>query len=275
MSSVESAAAWSEVASGWERRDAWVSAGARPVTERLLERLDPQPGWKVLEIGGGLGEVGRRVAELVGPHGHVLISDQSDGMVEAARRRSEGLANVSLQVVDAQAMPFESERYDGAVSRFSYMLMPDPAAGLAETRRVLRPGGRLAFAVWTAAAENPWGSAVGRTMVALGHAEPPAPDAPGPFRLGDPDRLRALVAGAGFSEPELDPVDIAMRYASVDEYWEVTQDLAMSLRDALARLDAAAAAELRARVRELLVPYEGPDELAIPGRAWVVSAGRP
>lgn len=275
MSTAESARAWSEVASGWERRDAWVSSGSRPVTERLLERLDPQQGERMLEVGGGLGEVGRLVAERVGPEGRVLISDQAAAMAEAARRHSEGLDNVGVQVVDAQAMELESESFDGVVSRYSYMLMPDPAAGLAETRRVLRPGGRLAFAVWAAAADNPWGSAIGRTMIDLGLADPPEPDAPGPFRLADPERVRSLVAGAGLAQPRVDEVEIAMRYASFDEYWEVTQDLAMSLREALTRISAAEADELRTRVRDSLAKYDGADGVAIPGLARVFSTVRP
>lgn len=275
MSTAESARAWSEVASGWERRDAWVSSGSRPVTERLLERLDPQQGERMLEVGGGLGEVGRLVAERVGPEGRVLISDQAAAMAEAARRHSEGLDNVGVQVVDAQAMELESESFDGVVSRYSYMLMPDPAAGLAETRRVLRPGGRLAFAVWAAAADNPWGSAIGRTMIDLGLADPPEPDAPGPFRLADPERVRSLVADAGLAQPRVDEVEIAMRYASFDEYWEVTQDLAMSLREALTRISAAEADELRTRVRDSLAKYDGADGVAIPGLARVFSTVRP
>ena len=275
MSTAESARAWSEVASGWERRDAWVSSGSRPVTERLLERLDPQQGERMLEVGGGLGEVGRLVAERVGPEGRVLISDQAAAMAEAARRHSEGLDNVGVQVVDAQAMELESESFDGVVSRYSYMLMPDPAAGLAETRRVLRPGGRLAFAVWAAAADNPWGSAIGRTMIDLGLADPPEPDAPGPFRLADPERVRSLVAGAGLAQPRVDEVEIAMRYTSFDEYWEVTQDLAMSLREALTRISAAEADELRTRVRDSLAKYDGADGVAIPGLARVFSTVRP
>ena len=275
MSTAESAAAWSQVASGWERRDAWVSSGSRPVTERLLERLDPQQGERMLEVGGGLGEVGRLVAERVGPEGRVLISDQAAAMAEAARRHSEGLDNVGVQVVDAQAMELESESFDGVVSRYSYMLMPDPAAGLAETRRVLRPGGRLAFAVWAAAADNPWGSAIGRTMIDLGLADPPEPDAPGPFRLADPERVRSLVAGAGLAQPRVDEVEIAMRYTSFDEYWEVTQDLAMSLREALTRISAAEADELRTRVRDSLAKYDDADGVAIPGLARVFSTVRP
>ena len=270
--SSESATAWSTVAEGWERRDAWLSTGARPITEQLLGALDPRPGDAVLDIGCGTGEVGLRVAERVGPDGRVLLTDQSPGMIEVAGRRSDGLGNVELSVMDAQALDLDDASIDRAVSRFAFMLMDDPALALAETRRVVRAGGRLAFAVWTSGAENTWGSTAGRTLVELGLAEPPEPDAPGPFRLADPERLRALVVGAGFGEPELEPVAISMRYASLDEYWEVTKDLSMSFRDALARLSDADAAELRSRVEVAFAPHMGPAGLAIPGRAWVVAA---
>jgi SAM-dependent methyltransferase len=196
-------------------------------------------------------------------------------MVEIARRRSEGLANVSLQAADAQATGLPAASFDGVVARFVLMLTPEPPAALAEAHRLLRPGGRIAFAVWASAPENPWGSTVGRSMIDLGLAEPPEPDAPGPFRLGDANRVLALVTSAGFDEPTVDDVPIVMRYASFDEYWEVTQDLAMSLRNALAAISDAQAGELRTLVAERFEPFAGESGLALPGLARVVSARRP
>jgi len=244
------------------------------VTELLLRRLDAQPGQSVLEVGAGVGEVGRLVAERVGSRGHVLQTDQAAALVAAARRRAEGAANVSFAVADAQALDLEDASLDGVVSRFAFMLVPDPALALAETHRVLRPGGRLAFAVWASAPENPWGSAVGKAMLDLGHSEPPAPDAPGPFRLADPDRLRALVGDAGFPASAVEDVPIAMRYASFDEFWDVTRDLAMTLRTVLARLSETETEELRRRVAAALDAYRDADGLAIPGLARVVSSTR-
>jgi SAM-dependent methyltransferase len=272
MTATESASAWSAVASGWERRDRFISEGARPVTDRLLTELDPRPGQEILEVGGGLGEVGRRAAELVRPGGRVLVIDQSPAMVEAARRLGAQHDNLEVRVLDAQALDLDSASVDGVVSRFAYMLVPDPVAALTEARRVLRPGGRLALAVWAAPEENPWGSTIGRSLVELGIVERPEPDTPGPFRLADPARLESLVRGAGFAEPTVAGVDVTMRYASFDEYWDVTRDLSMSLREALARVPESAAAELRSRVDESLAQYAGDEGLAIPGRAWVTSA---
>ena len=194
-------------------------------------------------------------------------------MVEAALRHAAGLGNVEGRAMDAQAMSLGDASVDRVVSRFAYMLVPDPAKGLSETQRITRPGGRLAFAVWTEARDNPW--AQGRALVELGYMEQPEPDAPGPFRLADPDRLRSLVTGAGFAEPAVDAVDIVMRYASLEEWWDVTQDLAMSMRQALESLSPEQRDELFARLSEPLVQYRSSDGVAIPGRAWVVAADRP
>ena len=275
MTQTESAAAWSEVAAGWERRDPWVSAGARPVTEKLLERLGPQPGEHVLELGGGIGEVGRAVAARVAPNGSVLTTDQSEAMVDVARRHGAEIANISFRATDAQATGVPEASFDGVVGRFVLMLAPDPAAVLAETRRVLRPGGRVAFAVWASAPENPWGSTIGKTLLDLELVEPPEPDTPGPFRLGDADRVRLLFDGSGLEHPMVDDVPITNRYASFDEYWDVTRDLAMSLRNALAALTDERVAELRGLVEERLARYAGDEGLAIPGLARVFSSRKP
>jgi len=272
VSQTESAAAWSEVAAGWERRDPWVSAGAKPVTEKLLERLAPQPGEQVLELGGGVGEVGRAVAARVAPNGSVLTTDQSAAMVEVARRHGEGLANVAYQAADAQSTGLPAESFDGVVGRFVLMLAQDPAAVMTETYRVLRLGGQVAFAVWASAPDNPWGSTIGRALLDLGLAEPPEPDSPGPFRLADVDRVRLLFDSAGFDHPILDEVPITMRYASFDEFWDVTRDLAMSLRNALAQLPDARGEELRALVEERVAPFTDDEGLAIPGLARVFSS---
>jgi SAM-dependent methyltransferase len=273
--STESAAAWSEVAGGWERHAARMSASLAPVTERLLERLAPRPGETILEIGAGLGEVGLRVAGLVRPGGRVLVTDVSEGMLDAARRNAGDAENVEVMHVDAQTMPFEAASVDGIVARFAYMLVPNLEAAFAESSRVLRPGGRLAFAVWAEGTENRWASTIGRALVELGLVDPPEPDTPGPFRLAERERLRELVTGAGLEEPEIDDVEIQMRYVSFEEYWEVTRDLSMSLRNALTGLSAEDTTVLRGRVEEALTPYAGEDGLVIPGLARVLSTRRP
>jgi hypothetical protein len=112
-------------------------------------------------------------------------------------------------------------------------------------------------------------------MLELGLVEPPEPDTPGPFRLADRERVYELVTAAGLDEPEVDDVRITMRYGSLEDYWDVTRDLSMSLRAALDRMTTDEAAELRARVEDGLAAHGGANDLAIPGLARVFSTRRP
>jgi SAM-dependent methyltransferase len=141
-------------------------------------------------------------------------------MLEIASRRGAelGLANVEFRELDAENLDLADGSVDGVLCRWGYMLMPDPAAALAETRRVLRRGGRLAFAVWASAERNPWISTAARILVAHGHMPQPEPGEPGMFVLADGPELRALLAHAGFASARIEHVAVHSDYADVDEY---------------------------------------------------------
>jgi ubiquinone/menaquinone biosynthesis C-methylase UbiE len=148
----------------------------------MVRRLDPQPGDTVLELGAGLADTGLMAARLVGESGRVIVTDFSSEMVAAARRRAEelGVKNAEFRVLDAERMDLETDIVDGVLCRWAYMLMINPAAAFSETRRVLRPGGRLAFSVWAARERNPALSLVGGV---LGHRDifrRPTPGRPAP-----------------------------------------------------------------------------------------------
>ena len=193
------------------------------MAERLVERLDPQPGQTILEIAAGTGDTGFAAARAIGEDGKLISTDFAPGMVEAARKGSEalGLENVEYRVLDAEQMDLEDDSIDGVVCRFGYMLMADPGRALAETRRVLRDGGRLGFAVWATPDQNLWAAIPGMAMVERGHLPPPEPGAPGIFALGDPERISELVTGAGFGEPEIEQVELEWGYGDADEHWRV------------------------------------------------------
>jgi len=264
----DSLAAWESVAEGWEKRRSLVWDVSHEVGEFLVDALDPQPGETILELACGPGDTGFMAATRLGGEGKLISTDFAESMVEAARRRSAelGLTNVEHRVVDGEAIDLPDASVDGVLCRWGYMLMPDPARALSETWRVLRPGGRVAFSVWAEARDNPWASVAGKVTVGLGFAPPPEPDAPGPFRLGDPDRVRALVEAAGFTVMDLRDVPITWRYDTFAEYLAVSLDLSFNLGTLLRTLDGSDAALLHARVEDGLAPYAQPDgALVIPG----------
>ena len=151
----------------------------------------------MLELAAGVGDTGFEAAAILGESGRLITSDFSPAMLGAARRRGAelGLDNVDYRVIDAERIELADDSVDGVLCRFGYMLMPDPAAAFAETRRVLRPGGRLALAVWGAIERNPWIAIVGVSLGQRGHIPPPEPPpAPGPFSMANRERLDELAA---------------------------------------------------------------------------------
>ena len=187
-----------QVAAGWERRRALFWDATRPLSERMVELLDPQPGETILELAAGPGDTGFLAAGLLGADGRLLSTDAAEEMVAVARRRASelGVTNAEFRVLDAAAIDLADESVDGVLCRFGLMLVDDPGRGFAEVRRVLRPGRVASIAVWAEPARNEWMTAAGRSAVELGLMELPDPDAPGPFRLSDPALLESFVAGS-------------------------------------------------------------------------------
>ena len=216
---------WQTMASGWERRRADIEEVTRPVTEWLVRALDPQPGDTVLELAAGPGDVGYAAAGRL-REGRLISSDFSPAMVDVGRRRAAelGLGNVEHRVLDAEQNELQDDSVDGVLCRFGFMLMPDPATALAETRRVLRPGGHVALAVWSAPERNPWVSIGGRILAELGLAPPPQPGEPGMFVLADDERLRGLLEGAGFTVERVEDVPVLFTYDDVNEYIRIAVD---------------------------------------------------
>jgi len=243
---------WAAVAAGWhtQREELWEVS--RPISEWMIRKLDPQPGDTVLELAAGLGDTGLLAARLVGEKGRVIITDFAPEMVSAARQRAEelGIGNVEFRVLDAARMDLETDSVDGVLCRWGYMLMVDPAAAFAETRRVLRAGGRLAFSVWAARERNPTVTLAGRVLVELGYVPPPDPQEPGAFVMADPERIRSLVVGAGFAEPEIEEVPFRWRFANQDAYWRFLAETAGSFSRVLRDLSPEAQNTVRERVHE-------------------------
>jgi SAM-dependent methyltransferase len=214
---------WSDAAKSWadaaEEEETGASGDATPW---MLEAAELQPGQRVLELACGAGRVGLQAASRVGPDGTVLCSDFSQAMADAVAERVErlGIPNVSTQVLDAQQLDLPDEDFDRLLCRFGYMLMADPLQALRESARVLRPDGRLVLAVWGVAEENPWLSLIVDALIDHLNAPRPEPGTPGPFSLGEGERLRTLVEEAGLVDVEVERIATEQTYDSLDGWWE-------------------------------------------------------
>jgi ubiquinone/menaquinone biosynthesis C-methylase UbiE len=270
----ESLDSWDRFASNWDKGRDYLSEKTAPVYEALLDRLDPQPGETILELAGGTGDLALAIAERVGDDGRVIYTDFAPGMVHAARKRGEevGAPNVEYRVLDAERMDLDDGSVDGVACRFGYMLMADPAAALAETKRVLRDDGRVAFAVWGPPDANKWAALPGMTMVELGHLDPPDPTAPGIFAMGNPDRIRELVTGAGFGEPEISQVTVSWGYVDPQEHWERTLQFAAPIAEAFNSAPPDEQARIESTVKERVGALLADDASSLDGLTHVVLA---
>ena len=221
----------------------------------------------MLDLAAGTGDITEAVAGLVR---HVISTDLSPVMVEAARRR--GVANAEHRVMDMQQIDLADSSVDGVVSRFGYMLVPDPARALRETRRVLREGGKLAFATWAPAKRNPWATAYGPVLIERGLQEPPKPGEPGQFALSSEEEIEPLVRAAGFNDLSVAEVPVEYRFGDWTGYVRVVTSLAASLRALLGTLDEATRAEVDAGARARIEQFRSDDGDSLPGVALVTSA---
>jgi SAM-dependent methyltransferase len=262
------------MAPGWDDRHAYFEEVTRPVTERMLESLAPVPGQTILDLAAGGGVVGFAAAALVGRTGRVIVSDFSEAMVEAAKRHAAalGLTNVECLVLDVERLALPGETVDGVLCRWGYMLMADPGSALAETRRVLRPSGRLSCAVFAGPEQNPWAALPSRILQERGHMPPPESGAPGILALADRDRLRRLFDVAGFSGLEIQDVAFTWRFTDVDEYWEFLTSAAGAIAMVLARLDEDERTRVRDQISERVLAFAHAGPIELPGVSIVASA---
>jgi SAM-dependent methyltransferase len=258
------------LAPSWERRRADIERISAPAREWMLRELAPRPGDTVLELAAGVGDTGFEAAGLVGDEGRAILSDFSPAMLDAARRRGQelGVANVDYRVLDAERIELEDDSVDGVLCRFGYMLMADPVAALAETRRVLRKGGRLVLAVWGAPESNPFFGLVGATLLQRGHISPPEPPpAPGIFAMASAERTTAMLKEAGFGEARTEEVPVLFVLPDADEYLSVVADAAGPLAMALRALPDAERDSIKSELQESLAPFAAEGGYRLPGAA--------
>jgi SAM-dependent methyltransferase len=275
MSNAEQIRYWNEDAGPeWARHQDRIDENLRPFGERAMDALDLNPGHRVLDVGCGCGTTTLALADRVGPSGRVAGVDVSAPMLAAARRRAAGRTNVEFHEADAQTAEWPLN-VDRVFSRFGIMFFADPVAAFANIARAVVPGGRLAFACWQHPSRIPWVAVVAAAAAAAVPDMPTPPlDSPGPFAFSSTDRVRSVLADAGWTDVATEGYDGVQRLgASLDDAMEHIGHLG-PLRRALAAAGEARADAVYASVRTALAPYVGPEGVVADAATWIVTASR-
>src|SRR5882724_10386274 len=194
---------WSGSAPFWEKHREIIRQMFAPVTQALVEDGLIGSRHAVLDIATGPGEPALTIAALVGPEGRVFGIDPVSEMVEAARRATDhlGFRNAQFDVASADRLPFPSDTFDAVVSRFGVMFFPSPVDAVREMLRVLKPGKKLALAVWHSSERNPFGYTLSRVFERFVDSPLPVPDALDAYRFATPGKLRDVLLEAGAIAP--------------------------------------------------------------------------
>jgi SAM-dependent methyltransferase len=256
----------------WTRYQDALDHTLAPLTEAMLRAAAPRDGERALDVGCGCGASTLALAEAIGPHGRVAGIDVSEPMLGRARARLQGARGAPIVLMQADAAAATLLDVDLVVSRLGVMFFVDPLAAFVNLRRT---GGRLCFVSWRTAAENPWYT-IPADAVAPFVAEdtPEPPGAPGPFSLGDRDRIVDLLGKAGWRDITVEPEQVALRWGTSNSIADVI-DFFAHIGAASRRLAEAEPAQ-RARglgaLGEALTPTLHEDGAHLDGAIWIVSA---
>jgi SAM-dependent methyltransferase len=248
---------------------------ARLHDEVLRRACGVRPHERVLDIGCGLGRTTCEAARMARA-GSAFGVDISAPAIERARElaRARGIRNVTFERADAQVYRFPQGRFDMAISRFGTMFFADPVAAFGNVGRALRPAGRLVMMVWQAHDRNEWAVAIRRSLTGPGESAAVASAGSDPFSLADPPAVTGILEAMGFA-------DVA--FTDVHEPVYYGRDVAAALdwvrgfactREALGRLDPAAAARALGRLREMLAAHMSDNGVWFDSRAWIITARR-
>ncbi len=268
---------WESAAPGWAGWGATLADWMAPATEAMFALASIEAGSRVLDLACGAGGQTLLAARKVGPQGHVVASDISDTMLRHVREnaRTAGLDNVPTLPGAAEDLVLDPDAFDAVVCQLALMLFTSPEKALANVRRGLRPGGKLAVVVFTTTAMNPL---MTRPMeILLRHAgkAPPAPGQPGIFALGSPGKMEQLFSECGFVNVERQILSVPLRMASAAQAVAMMQEAFGAYRAVVSDSPESVRAAAWVEVEEALRAFETPEGFVAPTEVLVAAGTRP
>lgn len=265
-------ALWDRHGQGWHDQSARIRDWLREATDAMLEMAEVRSGARVLDVAAGAGDQTIDIAKRVGPKGSVLATDLSPGTLKfvQSNARAAGVVNVETQVADGENLCVEEASFDAAICRLGLMFFPDPAKGLGEMFRALKPGGRACTMVFSSPDKNPCVAVLVATALKYAGLPPRDPYQPGGLlSLGKPGLIDQLFRQVGFSRVATTSVMAPFRLRAVDDYLDFVRNSASPILQILERLDGAVRDQAWAEIKEKLSAFDtptgwaGPNELLL------------
>jgi ubiquinone/menaquinone biosynthesis C-methylase UbiE len=269
---------WRTSAPFWEKHRDIIRGMFAPITQALIEDAGIGTQDSVLDVATGPGEPALSVAAVVGPNGKVSGVDAIHGMIAAARTEAQrlGLKNAKFDVAFADDLPFAANAFDAVISRFGVMFFPSPVDGVREMLRVLKPGRKLAFAVWHFAERNPFHSALSRVMDRYVDSPPLEPDALDAFRFAPRGKLLKVFSDAGVAAPSerLLQFKIEAAAVSVEDFWNLRREMSEKLSEKFATLPEEQKLKVTLEMLSSLAEYSTANSISFPAEVLIVSGSK-
>lgn len=268
---------WNRVAAGWDKWDQFFNRTMAFINHRLVADARIRPGLQVLDLGSGTGYPALLAGEVVGADGTVVGIDLAESMLAVATRKAKtlGLQQVSFRTGDVTSLPFASGSIDSIISRFCLMFLPEIPKAAAEIARVLKPGGYIAAAVWSAPDKNPFIRIPMDVIKSITPLPPPDPEAPGIFRLARPGDLAGIFQGAGLTPLDDEEFTAEVTYASAEEFFRGLMDIAAPIQNLFAKLTPAQQTEAERGILQAVNEFRRPEGVSLPIAVRIVSARKP
>ncbi|MBW4360989.1 class I SAM-dependent methyltransferase [Flavobacterium taihuense] len=262
---------WNKFSSGWKKWDELTMDFLKPMGDEIIKLLNLKDDDIVLDVAAGTGEPGLTIASHLNS-GKVISTDLAEGMLEVAQENAKkrGIKNFETMVCDVSELPFANNTFDAISCRFGFMFFPDMSLALKEMTRVLKPGGKIATAVWNIPEKNFWVTATMGTINKNIEIPPPPPGAPGMFRCAKEGFMTNLFSQAGLKNISENEVTGKLNCKTIDVYWNLMNDIAAPVVAALSKADEAMKGKIKKEVYELINQKYPDDQVIIDSSALVI-----
>lgn len=233
-------AQWQEAADAWHRWGPLLGEWLGEATELMLDLGGVKEGTRVLDVAAGAGEQSLTAARRVGPSGRVLATDISPNLLRLASNAAAaaGLENMEIREMDGEQLDTLAEgTFDTVISRVGMIYFPDQKKALQGMRHTLALGGKVSLVTYAAADKNEFFSLPVSIIRERANLPAPQPGQPGPFSLGCPDVLRALLEDSGFRDVEVKRVNSPVRLKTAAECVRFERESFGALHQMLSSLD--------------------------------------